>query len=358
MTKLLASVLVLLFSLSAFSSGSNAKRTTLSVMTYNLENLFDTKHDKGKKDWTYLPLKVKNSSAEVQAYCNGLSNEYYKKSCLGLDWSNSVLRKKIKNMAKVILSYNKGKGADIVVFQEVENLNVLKMLVSKGLRNKGYSYITLFDGPDSRGIDVGMISKYPVKSQKYHTINLAPHSTRSTRGILEVNYKVGHKSVTVFGNHWPSQANPDEARVIASNVLKDATANSKSDLVIATGDFNTSSDDALNGITLNVLPIYEDVEVQGRRMSNVVADGTHWWRGNWESLDKIFVAKKSLTKKGISVNYSAFDIVYLPFMVKDLEWQDRDTGNTNISENIPARFDPLTGSGFSDHLPVAVEFKL
>ena len=45
----------------------------ISVMTYNLENLFDTLHDKGKEDWTYLPLAVKKSSQVVQDYCRSLS---------------------------------------------------------------------------------------------------------------------------------------------------------------------------------------------------------------------------------------------------------------------------------------------
>lgn len=31
----------------------NAK--TISVMSYNLENLFDSKHDEDKNDWEFLP---------------------------------------------------------------------------------------------------------------------------------------------------------------------------------------------------------------------------------------------------------------------------------------------------------------
>ena len=132
---------------------------------------------------------------------------------------------------------------------------------------------------------------------------------------------------------------------------------SKSDLVIATGDFNTVEDDVLNGIKLNILPIFEDVEVKGRIHNRVSALGTHWYRGHWSSLDKIFVLKKSLKRK-ISVNYKSFNIIKEQFMVRDLEWTDRATNQTSLSTGIPRRFNSKTGVGYSDHLPVLVEFNL
>ena len=140
--------------------------SSFSVMTYNLENLFDITHDKGKEDYTYLPLALKDSSREVQNYCNNLSNEYYKKSCLELDWSETILNAKIQNLIKVITSAQYGFGADILVFQEVENSNVLNLLIRNGLGKLGYKYISLIEGPDKRGIDVGMISRFPIKAQK------------------------------------------------------------------------------------------------------------------------------------------------------------------------------------------------
>lgn len=359
MTKLIL-ILTSILSFAAIASSSipAVKKNTVSVMTYNLENLFDTKHDEGKQDWTYLPLSFKNSSAEVQAYCHSITNEWWRKDCLELDWSDEVVSQKIANLSKVILSYNNGKGADILVFQEVENINALKMLVNQGLRKHGYKYISLVEGPDTRGIDVGMISRLPIKKEKLHILNLAPHSHRTTRGILEVEFKLGSKRITIFGNHWPSQGNIDETRMVAGKVLKEATRKSRSDLIIATGDFNTSSDDELNAIETYILPVYTDVEVKGRKYSNVTAKGTHWYRGHWESLDKIFVAKKSIRKGRVKVDYRSFDILDRSFMLKDLEWTDYNTGTTQISHDIPNRFNIKTGKGFSDHLPVAIEIDL
>ena len=41
------------FLLHVFSA--NLQAASFTVMTYNLENLFDTVHDKDKLDWPYLP---------------------------------------------------------------------------------------------------------------------------------------------------------------------------------------------------------------------------------------------------------------------------------------------------------------
>ena len=41
----------------------------VSVMTYNVENLFDTVHDKNREDFTFLPLREKGKS-EVVAFCS------------------------------------------------------------------------------------------------------------------------------------------------------------------------------------------------------------------------------------------------------------------------------------------------
>lgn len=351
-------LLCVLLASASVSFAAVEKINSVSIMTYNLENLFDTKHDEGKKDWTYLPLAFKQSSPEVQAYCNSLSNEYYKKSCLEKDWNKAKLATKMKNLAQVIKQYGHGHGADIVVFQEVENIAVLTEFTNKYLRKYGYRYITLAEGLDSRGIDVAMIARVPVLAVDYHHVNLVPYSTRETRYILEVTFSVNGKTVTVFGNHWPSQGNVDETRLVASEVLRDAALRSISDLVVAAGDFNTVDNDLINGIEINILPHFEDIEVKGRRYSQVSAKGTHWYKGHWSSLDKIFVLKRSLQKSQVRVNYSSFEIIQKSFMTHSVTWTDEDTNTTQTSHDVPLRFDGESGKGYSDHLPVAVEFDL
>ena len=76
------------------SSNAFAFGRQISVMTYNAENLFDTRHDPGKNDWTYLPLAEKRSNQDVQDYCRKLRNRYYRQQCLTIDWSYKVLKQK------------------------------------------------------------------------------------------------------------------------------------------------------------------------------------------------------------------------------------------------------------------------
>lgn len=333
-------------------------KSSFSIMTYNVENLFDTEHDPGKEDWTYLSLEEKLKNPEALAYCNAHTNDYFKKICLELDWSQDVIDRKIDNLSQVILSYE-GVGADIVVFQEIENMKIMLELNKKGLAGKGYKYFSLIEGPDTRGIDVGIMSKYPIKSEKYHKISMRPYSNRETRGILEAEFKIGGKSVTVFANHWPSQGNVDQTRLAASKVLKKAALKSKSDIVIATGDFNTLHDDKPHGIKMNILPIFEDIEVKARRAGKLklAALGTHWYRGEWSSIDKIFILKESLKSKKASIDYNSFQIIFEDFMLIDIDWTDYSTGTVH-KHRIPNRFDPTTQAGFSDHLPVAVRVRL
>jgi hypothetical protein len=189
-------------------------------------------------------------------------------------------------------------------------------------------------------------------------VSLSPYSVKTTRPILEVTLEIEEKKVTVFANHWPSQGNIDETRMLMAQRLKDLALVCTSDLVVAAGDFNTVSDDLLNGLTTHILPYFEDVETKGRYFSKEDAHGTHWHRGTWESLDKIFVLKRSLINNGIRINYSSFDIIKKAFMIRDLRWTDYDTSTDHFSMDVPLRFNSRSGEGFSDHLPVAVGFDL
>ena len=62
----------------------------ISLMTFNVENMFDNTHDEGTEDYTNLPLSEKNRP-EVQNYCASISSEYYKKECYEKDWNNEEI---------------------------------------------------------------------------------------------------------------------------------------------------------------------------------------------------------------------------------------------------------------------------
>ena len=312
---------------------------TISIMQYNVENLFDTVHDEAKNDWTYLPLSYKTNDPESREACLNQGSEYYVNECLTMDWTEKFLIKKFNAIGNVIKSYDESsKGPDIIVFQEVENLNVINLLIQNSLKDLGYNYTTLIEGLDERGIDVAIISKHPIKSAKLHSLN-----GLKTRGILEAVVSVKKKELTIFANHWPSQSNPVIQRIESAKLLEKLANKSSSEVVLAIGDFNMTSEDSPSPQLY--MPSFIDTQEVARLKNPNLHYGTHFYRGEWSFLDRIFIHQKSKD----APNYSSFQVVKRPFMLK----RDNYTG-----DYVPNRFNFRTGEGFSDHLPLGIQIKL
>ena len=109
--------LFLSFSISLYANNS------LSVMSYNLENFFDTYDDPGKDDKAYLPLSAKQDQSHIDA-CNKIRVSKWKNECLYLDWSEENKNKKLNNIVATIRSLDT--TPDVIAFQEIENINALK----------------------------------------------------------------------------------------------------------------------------------------------------------------------------------------------------------------------------------------
>ena len=329
-----------ILSILIFGAAGILEAKTLKVMQYNAENFFDTSFDEGTLDYTYLPQSVKRNLRGHKEYCDTQSG-FYREQCLNLDWNEAKFTKKIINISRVIKSYDKsGSGPDLVVFQEVENRNALNKLVTKGLNRLGYQYMELIEGDDSRGIDVGLISKYPVVSSRHHSVYVNDERL-DTRGILEVTLNVDGNEVVVFCNHWPSQGNPAIERIESAKLLSRIAASKKADLILAIGDFNTLHKDS--PYPFNYLEGFIDSEKEARKVNSDLNPGTHFRKGEWSSLDKIFVYKNPALK----ADYYTYEILTPSFMMK----RDYQT-----DEMVPIRFNHETGEGFSDHLPVKIEF--
>ncbi|MES2769295.1 MAG: endonuclease/exonuclease/phosphatase family protein [Bdellovibrionota bacterium] len=330
--KFIIGAIALLVSVSSMATVSGSK--TITIMAYNVENLFDTTHDAGTIDWTYLPIATKKASKEAQKYCKSMSEGFYKEECLNLDWSEKAYADHLRNSGRVIKESN----PDIVVLEEIESLKVVNELVDRALGG-AYKHRALIEGDDSRGIDVGVISKYPIVSSKRHS-TFVNGKKLNTRGILEVTINVNGKKITVFGNHWPSQANPAEERVASAEQLLELAQGQKSDLVMAVGDFNTIDTDRPHPFKV-LANDFHDAEQEARDLGVKLMPGTHNHKGEWSSLDRIFVFKNAK----IQPDWSSFKIVAHQWMLDD-------------AKKVPKRFDAKTGEGFSDHLPVTVQVSL
>jgi hypothetical protein len=387
---------------------SELKQVTIGA--YNLENLFDTEHDEGKDDYARLPKAWKNAHPDImRRSCEAMSNPYYKKECYDLDWSESVLNHKIENMGRAIRSLNGGKGPDILVVEEVENIKVLTRLRDQALQGMGYDHVLLIEGPDSRGIDVGMLSKLPVEDAQLHIVDLnspvpnpmvismeesmnplwteagqfmiqQTQSGHATRGILEATFRVGNKYLTVLGNHWPSQAGPTEQRARAAWTLYQAASKAydRKRTVVALGDFNTIDSDNPNPFEQylknprNPLQFVDARDEFIRRYgADHLSPGTHNYKGEWSFLDRYFVLKQSMSR-GMESEWANFGVNAADFLLqerngtrapqpKSLDFDlfgnfigdlGSALGGSLPGNKIPMRFDPETGTGYTDHLAI------
>ncbi len=320
----------ILFCLLLIPSVSFAR--SLKLMTYNVANLYDTRHDIGTEDWTYLPLDLKQKIPNIQEICNRNTSSSRIKECLTLDWNDRIFTKKLINISRVIKATN----PDILVLQEIENKNVLNKLATKGLKGLGYRFQVLIEGDDSRGIDVAILSRFPFIKAYHHSI-IHQGEKLNTRGILEAHFNVMNQDIAVFANHWPSQNNPTEERISSARTLENITRRLRADLIVALGDFNTLDTDSPNPYL--EMPSFFDLEKPARQINPNLMPGTRFKNNLWSSIDRIYVHQRSALKPLIA----SFEIVARSFMLRD---------------GLPLGFDVMTGEGFSDHLPVSIEFQL
>ena len=227
--------------------------TDVTVMSFNVQNLFDNVDDPGKDDKAYLPLAAKQNDAHIAA-CNEIEVDRWRDECLYLDWSDEALDLKLQLLADTIRQVGDGVGAEVIALQEVENVNVLERLRSEYLEDLGYLEPVLVEGTDARGIDVAFLSKLPLATEPVlHPLSVPdfPERQGDTRGVLQADFRLpGGGILTGFSVHFPAPFHPTGMRETAYrhlNVLRSALPDGHH--VFAAGDFNTTStEDAREGL--------------------------------------------------------------------------------------------------------------
>lgn len=187
----LAGILVL----SADAFGETKSRSYV-IGFYNLENLFDTYNDPSHLDEEFLP-DGKNK------------------------WTESKYKKKLSNMAKVIRAMHDDNGCwhTILGISEIENRLVCEDLVSQEAIAAANYQIVHYDGPDRRGVDVGLL--YDPKTFGYITSESIPFTFKDSkidftldkeaqrrfraRDILMVRGKIGGEMFAFYVVHAPSR---------------------------------------------------------------------------------------------------------------------------------------------------------
>lgn len=343
---------------------TTARAETITIAAFNVENLFDAVDDPGNpRDETYLPLAVKEANAATHhASCEMWNGEtgFYTEQCKTLDWSDAVYSQKLTRLAATINALPT--LPQILIIPETENLAVLEDLVNRGLPNSGYEAVQLdtSDEPESRGIDVGLLTTFPLAgSASAHVVDFGKDAERcgKTRDILQVPLQLPDGEILhVFGVHFPSGASPYRCRIRAFNNLNKLVANlPEGSLAVAAGDFNINCNEAPSDSFSRLLrqgnwyasPLIQhgcDAPGSSKFVDRLVNN----WH-TWSFLDMILVSSTLSPSQPSEKNWFA-DLGSFSSMIVDSEQIMVDEKDRGFIE--PRRFDPATGRGVSDHLPV------
>ena len=357
--KIIFSMLVVLMSLSLHAK-------SVEIMSYNVENLFDAKHDEGKIDWSFLP---KDTPGKKEA-CAKERVKYRKQECYDADWTEEKIEIKLSQIVDVVTKERKG-TPDFLGLIEVENPEIVGRLGKK----MGYENLEMTNSPDNRGVDVALLYK---TSDDIKKISRAEHVVPvdyPSRNILEVEFTVGGLPLTIFVNHWPSLANPDSWRIKAAEVLanrvKEILAKTPNMSIVAMGDFNTIDTNNPHPFktVLQKDNLFFDLVEQYKADKSIsdadkkkLPEGSYYYppKDQWNYLDHIFYTSALTDGKDLEIDIKTFEI-YLPtFALKQIKKGMGSEDEKDIKVMmVPNRFDTSATTkekmGFSDHFAVIVK---
>jgi endonuclease/exonuclease/phosphatase family metal-dependent hydrolase len=312
------------------------------VVCWNVENLFDTRHDSLKRDEDFLPTSPRR-------------------------WHDARYKEKLSNVARAIATTAQCHIPALVGLCEVENENVMRDLTRHSLlKEYDYRYV-MTHSPDIRGIDVALLYRHDrFKLIDYQSLRICSVDDiyRPTRDILHVTgLLINGDTLDVFVCHFPSRLagvkKTEPHRLLAARILRNAVdslfAIRFRPQIIVMGDLN---DYPHNKSVTNVLAaVAPSLCIERDRLYHLLARkaeetdyGSYKHKGKWGLFDHLIVSGLLLdVKNRLYTHESKADIVRFPFLLMN----DEKYGGVRP-------FRTYSGikywGGFSDHLPVYVDF--
>jgi hypothetical protein len=333
-------MLFVIFGLNVFSQVKN--KSTLRLVFYNVENLFDTYDDTTKLDNDFLP--------------QGL-----------MRWNHKRYTDKINSIYKVISAIGEWDTPVIAGFCEIEKKSVLQDLVGQTYLMKYNFGIIHEESDDIRGIDVCLIYRKDIIRLCFYRY-LKPPNLRNegyrTRSVLYSKWLIAEDTIHIFLNHWPSRRGgvlaEESLRNNISFMIKEKadsilkSLNGKAKIIIA-GDFNCTPGDKeiykLIGMDKNGAAITKTLLVN---LSDEAANkgiGTYKYQGHWEMIDQVIVSDWFVKCiEGYYTNQNMCKVFNPDFLLK------RDPAYPGYTPFSTYRGYSYQG-GFSDHLPVVLDLK-
>lgn len=307
------------------------------MVHWNVENLFDAEDDPANiGDDEFLPGSWRH-------------------------WNGRRYSEKVSNVARVLADA----AGDIVCLAEIENRGVLDNLRAVLAEKHGVAYpeVVHREGPDHRGIEVAILSRFRPKSVE----RLLP--VPEQREIVIADFAVAGQPLTVIANHWKSRygeadgagdMRAAQAAAVAGIVDRRLEADPSAAIIVA-GDFNDDFDGpAVLGVLGSSTNLAPAAISGGSRLFNLhsglepAGRGTIYYRAakKWNSFDSMHVSRAlldaGLSPDGWKVSAGTYRVFSRPYMLRDgIPLPYRITSQAGTKKRVYQ-------TGFSDHLPVKV----
>lgn len=315
----------------------------IRVVSYNVENLFDTKDNPEKEDDEFLP--------------DGL-----------MKWNSYKYWTKLKNITRVLTAIGEMESPALVGLVEVENDSVLFDLTKRSpLRTQKYEFLCT-NSPDTRGVNIGLLyqrDKFKVLDKMEYPV--IRKNARPTRNILHVSGRViSGDTLDVFVCHFPSrrggQIASEPYRIKAAQTLKAKTdslfAVRHQANILIMGDFNDHPDDkSLSSALMAVSP--KDASPTRKELVNLFLEkvreqnyGTYKFQGQWELIDQFIVSANLLSSDSPISLVKDSPRIFCPDF---LQQKDETYGGVKPYRTYSG---PNYIGGFSDHFPIILDLQV
>lgn len=304
----------ILFLLLFFASGLFSE--TLKIVNWNVQTFFDAKTD-GCEYSEFIKSK---------------------------NWNVSAYEKRVERLSEMI----KEIGADVYVFEEIENSEILKDIANKVSNyswneRKNWKY-SIFAKNSGDSIGCAVFSRFPLHDTTIHNIDIRSENEKQPkcRPIIKTHIKTKDSELVLFVNHWKSKSGGQEKsekwrdyqEASLASLIEECINQGKA--VLATGDFNRdiyefnifsngNPNILLNGNVAVYSPwFYAEGEIY--------ETGSYYYKDSWERIDHFFSSPSVCLKN---------------FKTLQGHWSNDD--------GTPYRYKVYNGQGYSDHLPIYCE---
>ncbi|MDR2632387.1 MAG: endonuclease/exonuclease/phosphatase family protein [Treponema sp.] len=309
-------------------------------------------------------------------------------------WTDEKYRARLNSLAQAIGRIT-DKGPDILGMEEIETIQVLEDLLNGPLANCGYQYLCFANKPGAP-LGIGLLSRFPLEETRVHSITAQGETT--PRPILEVRIRIQNQPLVLLVCHWKAKEGGKEA--VATESLRRASARiimrrlqelrqEDPDMpVLIMGDLNENHDEwyretgtsitallpddpeaaALTGLTIAAetfalspkeqvsrdflvlssnkppKPAYFSATAPGlySPWGTELQGGSYYYQGQWETIDHFLLTESLFDQKGWDFD-TCMVINKEPFI---------------NAQGRPYAYNPRTGNGLSDHLPLLLTLKI